>query len=204
MFDVPLPPLPPLFSTSHPTFGDSSLVILGIHRSITFWSGLLIIAFLAWAWRDSERGWIIVSKGQFTAYHGCGGLALRSGSDPPSPSLEFRRSPVDEIYPYTPEIFAAPFFLRSQDVPEAVKDELPRRRGRDNLLGLDPEPYTIRELMTLGIIGNPSSPGGPARVWLLFIPHWIIILLTALITAALLIWRSRRRKRALTIPAPAP
>ena len=42
-----------LCSTSHPAFEirhRSLSMKLALHRSIAFWSGLLVLAFLAWAW----------------------------------------------------------------------------------------------------------------------------------------------------------
>ena len=161
-----------------------------LHRSILFWSGLLIIAFLAWAWRDSERQWTIAAKGEFMLNHAWGGLGLDVGVHPPSSSFEFERMSVADGYRHTPEMFPPPFFLRTSDVTEAESDELWTRLMSDQT-GQGAPYFTVHEITKLGAEAK-SSPG-----WTLFIPYWLLILLTALLTAAPLLWLARRRKRKL-------
>jgi hypothetical protein len=48
-----------------------------LHRSIAFWSGLLVLAFLAWAWWDSTRYWSRISFGTGTREYSIANLACR-------------------------------------------------------------------------------------------------------------------------------
>lgn len=48
-----------------------------LHRSIAFWSGLLVLAFLAWAWWDSIRYWSELSFTTGKREYGIANLAGR-------------------------------------------------------------------------------------------------------------------------------
>ena len=167
---------------------------LALHRSLTFWSGLLIIAFLAWGWRDSERQWTRAGDNFLSVHSGWGGLILKRDVNAPTKlsSFEFVRQSVDAFYLHTPETFPAPFIIRARDVSEVEINELfdrltPQDTKSPSATGVPT--FTVREILKV------SAVNGSPRTWLIFIPYWLLILLTALLTAALITWRARRRKR---------
>ena len=45
-----------------------------LHRSIIFWSGLLMMGFICWAWWDSMRAFSGISSPQFFLNHAAGGV----------------------------------------------------------------------------------------------------------------------------------
>jgi hypothetical protein len=153
---------------------------LALNRSLTLWSGLLVMVFVCWAWHDSERLWTNAGKGPYALHNACGGLIYgitTPGGFPPG--FHFDRRPMD-VYKHSPEAFPAPFLLRPRDLPVEESNRLMDRLIRTG--------GTIRELMTFSVSGRPS------HLWLLFIPHWLILLTVAAVWLCLLFWRARRRK----------
>jgi heme A synthase len=170
-----------------------------LHRSITFWSGLLVMGFLVWAWWDSER---LSSNAKRDPYWGrstWGGVFIgNSGenplgdlsflSPPPSRSWNFSRAPATEVLRHTPEAFPPPIFFRPEGLPAAESEEV-LNRWIDH--DVEPLPFTVREqvILTLRYVGNDGS-------WILFVPHWLILLTVAAVWIALLLWRASRRRKA--------
>ena len=142
-----------------------------LSRSITFWSGVLVIGFIGWAWWQSyflhpfynNRGLGIsnmgggVSLARVTHYLGTGRGVLKS-----SPS-------------YRHEALPPPLFIRGASSGQKAKHSLR-------------EPFTIRESWTNAAGRQPGS----IRI---FIPHWLILLAFAVPWSGLLLWRSRRYRR---------
>ena len=149
-----------------------------LHRSITFWSGLLVMGFVCWAWRDSlghdsyaswkdlsfanseSRFYISQIPGQSSPF-----VAGREGAE--RHDLGFHSLPL-------------PFVARGQG---AVAPPYPDDSATF-------EEWTKRGWNTL-----------PVGSWQLCIPTWLILLAVAIPWTALMLWRVRRRKRAvLTAP----
>ena len=58
---------------------------LPLHRSIIFWSGILVMAFIVWAWRDSQRYFSPLRIGNVvTANVGSGVMACHVRGRPPA------------------------------------------------------------------------------------------------------------------------
>ena len=51
-------------------------VKLALHRSIIFWSGLLMIAFLCWSWTESRKSFRWIKDRHFHACQLAGGILL--------------------------------------------------------------------------------------------------------------------------------
>jgi len=88
-----------------------------MHRSFTFWSGLLLIAFTAWAWWDSASAISVAKLGPFYLTHASGGVAVGYSdtypdihhvtrekiactvvTDPESGSIGFNHRPPEDPY----------------------------------------------------------------------------------------------------------
>ena len=170
-------------------FGIRELVIrhFFMHRSITFWSGLLVIAFLGWAWWDSERMHSEARSELFTVGNIWGGLMIaRHRPDPfgggGSSDSAFVRYPFSE-FKHTPETFPAPCLLWTEDMDGFAMNDLLWRDPDANLTNREFLELRAYNLVTIGV---------------LFIPHWLLILLFMLSWTALLLWRARRRKKRMT------
>ena len=158
-----------------------------LRRSITFWSGLIIILFLAWAWWDSERHWNSLHRERFFIHSAWGGLHLDQHFSPvPASWPAFERKPPELLYKHRHEPFPGPFLLREGRIWDEGSEELLARaqRNRDKTVE-----YTTQEFMKF------SSLFGRSRDWVLFIPYWLLILSTAMAWTALLFWRSQRKRR---------
>jgi hypothetical protein len=147
------------------------------HRSIIFWSGILVMVFLCWAWRDSYRYFTVASEGDWEAVSTRGSLGLGRYQDP-SPLRNFQRA---EFLPTKPPRLSQcpphmPVFLHS--VPEVPGDTILPERPKD-----------FRGFMQ-STLNQHSSPS-----WLLTLPYWCILLGFFIPWTMLLAWRARRRKR---------
>ena len=155
-----------------------------LHRSVIFWSGLLVIAFIMWAWRDS------VDRSPGAGYHDTLLTTLNGGIG--ICHVHARNAPFEATYrghsyPHPEWAACQPaFFIR----------------------GAGQQLNTVEEwenhMRQLHAAANARDFFGPpmrvesSRSWVLFIPHWMILLTFALLWAALLLWRARRRKKAMT------
>lgn len=164
-----------------------------LHRSVTFWSGLLVMIFIGWAWQDSERFWTNASYQRVTAHNGWGGLLVFYNTPRASTGPEFARHPQSIGFLHRSKVLPAAQFLRVEDVTEAQQEELLKRlfvRGDDGKVTFHPELCTMREFMSMFSI--PMRPGSSA----LFLPYWLLLLAIALPWTGLLLWRARRRRSA--------
>ena len=160
-----------LFATNHQSGG----VKLALHRSLTFWSGLLVIGFVSWAWWDSLTWMNSVSQaGRLSAYTGYGGLCAES-NDFRSPTTEYGRAklPRPELA-HAAGIFQAPFFVRGTGRGAST---------RTNSKTLREESYRFSDVQSV-------------KSWRLFIPFWLILLAVAAPWLGLLLWRARRHAAA--------
>jgi len=151
-----------------------------LHRSIIFWSGILVMSFLAWAWRDSLSSDTEVRCKDLSLQSYCGGLALNAMPGdhswwnwwfrrPPSGYGEFGSAPQ-------------PFFLRGgQENADAHTLSIQATKYDDF--------KSLREIEALLIASDPP------RHWMLFLPYWLVIAAFTLPWFMLLIWRARRRRR---------
>ena len=152
-----------------------------LHRSLTFWAGLLVVAFISFAWWDSSSHISHLSRKNYWACNTLHGLYLNQVPHWKEPLQAARtaRNPIADTPPYD-ATFHRPFFIRSYD---SIKDSRPE------------EFHDLREAAQYEI--NLFGPG----CWALYIPHWLILLPIVLTWTALLLWRAHRHRRAITPPA---
>jgi hypothetical protein len=153
-----------------------------LHRSITFWSGLLIIAFLCWAWWDSFAYHSHATRSEFKISHHAGGIEICRdrfgdpfGPFPGSDSVDRFAIRHTMIPSSAIQLFQAPFFIRGRDGKDPVT------------LTIIGEPVTYREFLFDAMAWSPRGD------WVLFLPHWLLLLVIAIPWLALLAWRARRR-----------
>ena len=145
-----------------------------LHRSLTFWAGLILILFTCWAWRDSCQNFSMLNWKKISATSVSRGfmIARYTGATRPRPEVE--RLPATSYFTdLKQEILPAPFLVQYRKAP------LPTGH---------PDSWTLKQLHEAGT--NISGPGS----WCLFIPYWLILLSTLLTWTALLFFRARRRR----------
>ena len=152
-----------------------------LYRSLSFWSGIVVIAFICWAWRDSrDHRTRVVFKGwgveQYKSALEFWPASARPGT--------WERMPAASYLIEEDEDLPAPFFKRGGG-----------RRDYRIHIALRKEQRTLRE-KTLGRMEYQKP-----TLWRLFIPHWLILSVVGSAWLGLLILRSRRVR---TLPSPPP
>lgn len=145
-----------------------------LHRSLTLWSGLLVTAFVCWAWWDSQHHWFVGGNGRFNLWHFGSGIAVKHTPYPGGWGYASYpiRSGFESLTP-------SPFFHTSEQYSAGVR--------------LDPShPWFENESEEF----TPYHPG----VWVCYIPYWLILPAVAVPWLGLLGWRARRRNKSIVIP----
>ena len=163
---------------------------LQLHRSITFWSGILVIAFLVWAWRDSLH-----HRSSFS-WKSSGGMSCWSASNSAGvlqvghlQQSDGERWVKVRIYRLTP-------WNRTPVTPESLRDAREIMAGR--LFSYDKtmdwgDPRGTLEFMRHGPAPMRPLPYFASEGWR--ISHLAVILLSLTLWTALLLWRARRRRK---------
>jgi len=139
-----------------------------IHRSVTFWSGLFVMGFVCWAWRDSTK--------HYTDW--------------------FHRSPRGR-QGWTVEVFNGAITVNHRyfhDISGALTSGTPRFTGSTGKFEREaaratewlPRPEWTRR-------DYPTVEFRSAKI-----PYWLVLLAVALSWMGLLVWRARRRRRMVT------
>ncbi|QJE99038.1 hypothetical protein [Luteolibacter luteus] len=146
-----------------------------LHRSITLWSGIFMMLFIAWAWRDSMKMVSHLSYGRTTSFSlgSMMGIEIRPVSGPPDSG----RVPLEKSL-FGPTVAASlppPLFLRG----EAQKS------GMSWIPGEATHKHFARY--------TKIEPKGYRAI---LIPYWIPLMLSVLIWSGLLLWRAKRHRPA--------
>ena len=151
---------------------------LQLHRSIIFWSGILVMGFMAWAWRDSTHRHPLVTWGKYWAMGYEGGVDLWHN---PTQNRELRFDALPGAPGPSPEMFPGIFFGHGigQEADAAWDREYQQQPS-----------FRAKKQWGLRL----STP----EVWLLCIPYWLILVVVAGAWFPLLWWRARRRKKRMT------
>ncbi len=146
---------------------------LALHRSIIFWSGLLVMAFVCWAWWKSEQGWVAVTRPGWELSHSHSMIRLeRSDEHFWIPAVRSGTGSEGAVREWLP----APLFRSGEEEPGA------------GALGFSRLPMPMREQVAIYMAGAPRED------WVLLVPHWLIVLAVAVPWLGLLVWRGRRRR----------
>ena len=193
----------------------------GIFRSVTFWSGILVMVFICWAWRDStQRSRWLMKAPWFLESFGSG-IALEhdTGRDVVgrSPDWQVGQEGNGDLPEYYGELvkmrLGRPFFARPLDQSERHEwfnsgDRLPngsRKQFREvaelvhlgKSLRPDRDPMEVRYYLEFWSRGAPED-------WNFFCPYWLILLSFALPWSGLLYGRHRRIRSAAMLKPPPP
>lgn len=142
-------------------------------RSLIFWSGIFVMGFICWSWRDSMHL-------HRYALHGSLSIGQCEGEVIVCREAGARRSFYWDLSDLTREVraFPAPLFVRGSDAADQMFDMMEFDR------------MTIRD-QTISATRHRSPQN-----WVLLLPHWLILLAVILPWSGLLLWRTRRIRRA--------
>ncbi|WP_265594924.1 hypothetical protein [Haloferula sp. BvORR071] len=152
---------------------------LALHRSLSFWSGLLVISFILFIWWASQFAMVSAEAGSVKAINWCGGVSLIHNAVP-SPHPAYRVNSYNRNWP---RVLPAPFFIRGKEIKDPVDSW--------NSFGTS---SSLPEWLESAYANQPRSQ------WMLFIPHWMILPAAALPWIGLIAWRARRRRAELNPP----
>ncbi|MCW1916965.1 hypothetical protein OJ996_25475 [Luteolibacter sp. GHJ8] len=144
---------------------------LALHRSIAFWSGILVMGFFGWAWWDSYRHDSWYTTRHFSGSNAAGAVSLAL--------YQVNMSPWSGRRDIAPSDLPRPAFTKL----EFISDE-PDISGSVSSIPHSGE--RVRIMLS-------GARGGVYRI--LNLPHWLILLVVAIPWFALLAWRVRRHRR---------
>lgn len=143
---------------------------LALHRSITFWFGLLVMVFASWAWRDSEYFASRGHAGRFAWGNAADGCYL---TYTPGRSTELFNERVSGFFVLTYQKGDhGSYLVISPLLPDLNTFESPKK----------PAPAF-----------HPPLLAKDSTETTLYLPHWLILLAVATPWLGLLLWRARRR-----------
>ncbi|WP_035613340.1 hypothetical protein [Haloferula sp. BvORR071] len=180
-----------------------------LFRSLVFWSGLLVMGFIGWMWVDSTMRMSYVRGPNWELASWASGVSVMNGSrlaykweagqaPPPTMRVNYTsrgtRAFSIESGHLDPELrrvrLARAGFLAGAKPGEEFVEFLPRLNAPE----LD---AALRENGRRNLLASGSAyvfsvlPGG----WVLFIPHWLLLLAVVLGWVGSLAWRARRIRR---------
>lgn len=153
---------------------------IALHRSLSFWAGLLMIGSISWGWWQSLSQVHFVHWSSLSASNGHGGLLL---SYVPADRGRELAAGQSKRLQFTLRALPAPFALRGEGGPPASFSNM--KKG-------GPGEETFFAFVREGMAYSPPD------TWVLFLPHWTLLLVVVALWAALLVWRARLRKRIIT------
>lgn len=151
---------------------------LALHRSITFWSGLLVIASVCWGWFYSFRGGPYLLGWKAGAGSIAGGILVHWHPDGGSWPFAIGSTAAGLAHLRDAPKLPAPFVIRGGITYAEAGLASP-----------------MNDFPTLKMYFQARAPfyEPSYRVW--FVPHWCLLLAAGSLWAALLLWRARRRNR---------
>ena len=150
---------------------------LALHRSITFWSGILVMGFIGWVWWDSLSSSSVIAYQRQKISCNIGGLSYSQNSHYGNGTLETNRSPLSNTFKeLRHEWFPRPYWIRGGGPPEKA----------------GPGTQSIEEWHREWI--STQAKG----VRLLRVPLWLLMVGFGLPWIGLLLWRARRRRMRMT------
>ncbi|WP_367871793.1 hypothetical protein [Luteolibacter sp. Populi] len=154
-----------------------------LHRSLIFWSGILVMGFISWAWRDSLNTRTNPMWGSCMIESGAGALSFTYRPSGRRPGWECFRN---EFSKPSSALFPPPHFIRGGI------DHADLKTRQLYLMKYDVK--ELRELNAMNMIYRTD------RDWLVCIPYWMILTGFTIPWLGLLLWRAKRRKRAAGLP----
>ena len=142
-----------------------------LHRSFTFWTGVVLLLGFSFAWWYSWRDVMALRYGPMTVMHASGGLIVTK-NPAEEKALDFRRTPPSEfVQDIRWSLFQKPYSLAGQDLRPS---------------GLKVQPRTLEQWHRGWIAAYPKD------VSLTFVPDWLMAVVLLLPWAGVIAWRIRR------------
>jgi hypothetical protein len=139
-----------------------------LHRSIIFWAGILVIAFIGWAWIDSRSHQSRILGLQLSAASTNHGIFITRQAGATSDFSAYRAPSRSSNEPYR-----APFLVRSRATNPEIPDVIPSLKEWSQIM----------------------ADHFPLGTWTFYLPYWLILLALPIPWVLLLLWRARRLKR---------
>jgi len=152
-----------------------------LSRSITFWSGVLVMLFLAWSWWDSFRNYSVARVGSVIEIASLEGEVEFGNADWFEP-WDGHREKLAKKMPA--KIFPRPVFLRGHD--DILDDQAEFQRWSEEMAAA-PDQVTRAQLRMR------TYPRDHVK---LMVPHWLLLLAAAPPWFGLLFWRASRHRKA--------
>jgi len=153
---------------------------------MTFWSGLLVMAFICWAWWDSTEKNSYLEYDSLGLNNAAAGISVsyvQSATNRNYGREEFTRYALSFGNLAGRYIFPVEFYRQVEPIrwPDSAPP-IPAAKRSTNPWMRSGQEFCMKE------------PGD----WICFIPHWLILLTAAAVWLALLLWRARRRNQTFT------
>ncbi|QJE99116.1 hypothetical protein [Luteolibacter luteus] len=147
-----------------------------LHRSLTFCSGIFVMIFIVWSWRDSMTATTYAFVSPYSVLSECGALSVCRGV--PTGTQAMGRDATALAGGLVAVACPPPAF----------------RRGSGEYGTILPQPGEPHHVWALDVMKM-----APTNCWLLMIPHWLLLLAVTMVWAPALILRQRRTGRALRV-----
>ena len=158
-----------------------------LHRSLTFWAGLLVMASLLWGWWDSMRHLTVLRHSDHAMISAGGGLTVSrwDGFWMTGSGFVFEHGTFEGNSESLREVgLRWPIYLRNSG---PVWQE---RMMTHFLLPGDGKPEDpLTPLLLAPVMGGQGD-------WMLYLPYWLLVLVLPLPWGAMLVWRWQRISRA--------
>lgn len=151
-----------------------------LHRSITLWSGLLVMIFIVWACWDSTRNWSYVVHGRWELANIDCGLAV-SRYHRPAPFGTERTEAIHVFEEKGLRMTLPRYFRKAAGESEAA--------SAMRLAGTYGDDFRSA---TNFIFYHTSR--GASGDWICYVPYWCLLAGIVPPWLGLLVWRGRRRK----------
>lgn len=156
-------------------------------RSLSFWSGLLVMAAVLIGWWDSRVNFRELRSGRATVGSGGHGCVFRWFHDR-STGIEATSTRIDlpgELAPSSP--WPALWFVQADGTDATTERELAGVFDEEGNVGrMD---FRTSLAFSLLLFGRPGE-------WLVYLPYWLIALVVAAVWAGGMAWRWRRMRKA--------
>ncbi len=163
---------------------------LSLYRSLIFWSGLLLMGFVVWAWWDSTRWRSLASYHNWMLEHvDCGVVASWNLCQPIQSGKALWRDEAPRDYAEGEMRITRPLFF---SMKEGESEDTCQKRYLQR--------YGEVKSSSEARVFYGTAYGAPGD-WACYIPHWCLLAAVAAPWMGLLVWRERWRRKRMSIAA---
>lgn len=157
-----------------------------LHRSLIFWSGLLVMASVLWGWWDSSRYAASIVRPDLVAINAGWGVTVSHwDASGITTDVHFERVELGDAGEALKEVgLRWPLFVRNEGT--AWQEEMMANFLIPDATGYD-EP--LSPLLIGAVLGDMGD-------WALYVPYWLIAALVLAMWSGGLVWRWKRVRKA--------